>query len=397
VSAALEVSLQQARRFALASQALLPHLQFRGVAGTEQAVRHMGYVQLDTINVVERSHDLTLLSRVRDYDKAYLRELLYEKRRLMEYCEPLLVVPTDEYCYFRTTFPGHDPWHGDAHQELLAPVVERVRAAVVARGPLSTRQIEGEKIVGGFGIVKDVTRAFWRLWYGGEVLTHHRDANFGRYFDLTERCIPSGTETEPVDEQAARRFFARKILGLLGVSSVADFAARLRFHHGMSRRLPAAERRTELTLLVADGEAVEVAVAGMKEPHFVLVSQLDRLRRCAKPLDGEEEANFLAPLDALLWDRARVLRLFGFDYRWEVYMRPHDRRWGYYVLPILWGANLVGRLDPKMDRKRGVLHIRGPWLENPELAREPAFTAAFERELERFAQFHGATAIERSA
>jgi uncharacterized protein YcaQ len=315
----------------------------------------------------------------------------------MEYCEPLLVVPTDEYPFVRTTFPGHDPWHGDTHQDILAPVIERVRAEVAARGPLSTRQIEGQKMVGGFGTVKDVTRAFWRLWYSGEVLTHHRDANFGRYFDLTERCLPPGTPSDPVDEAVARRFFARRILGLLGVASAGDFAARLRFHHGMTRRLPAAERRAELEALVRDGEAFQVSVEGMKDAHYMLRDAEALAVRCAEPLEGEDEVNLLAPLDALLWDRARVLRLFEFDYRWEVYLRPHDRRWGYYALPILWRGNLVGRLDPKMDRKRGVLLLKGPWFEHPELQHDGAFRVVFERALERFARFHGATAIEHLA
>src|SRR5581483_2609305 len=222
--APMRVSLQQARRFALMAQGLLPFLPFQGPLGTEQAVRQMGYLQLDTVNVVERSHDLALLSRVRDYQKSYLWDLAYGQRRLMEYCQPLLIVPTDEYPFFRTTFPGHDPWHGDAHAELLAPVVARVRAELEARGPLSARQLEGQKMAGGYGVVKDATRALWRLWYGGEILTHHRDANFGRYYDLTPRCLPDGAALEPVDEPAARRFLARRTLALLGIGAAADFA-----------------------------------------------------------------------------------------------------------------------------------------------------------------------------
>ncbi len=392
--APMRVSLQQARRFALMAQGLLPFLPFQGPLGTEQAVRQMGYLQLDTVNVVERSHDLALLSRVRDYQKSYLWDLAYGQRRLMEYCQPLLIVPTDEYPFFRTTFPGHDPWHGDAHAELLAPVVARVRAELEARGPLSARQLEGQKMAGGYGVVKDATRALWRLWYGGEILTHHRDANFGRYYDLTPRCLPDGAALEPVDEPAARRFLARRTLALLGIGAAADFAARFRFLHGMHRRLSAVERRAELEALRRVGEVVTVQVEDLREPHYVPADALDRLDRCVGSLDGEEEVNLLAPLDALLWDRARVLQLFGFDYSWEVYKRPHQRRWGYYALPILWRASLVGRLDPKMDRKRGVLVLNGLWLEQPDLARDSAFRAALERAVERFAAFHGARDIQ---
>src|SRR4051794_21799202 len=197
----------------------------------------MGYLQLDTINVVERSHELALLSRVRDYRKQDLWELAYAERRLMEYCEPLFIIPTDEYPAWRTTFPGHDPWHGDADLEMLLPVMERVYAELQARGPLNSRQIEGVKVRGGFGTVKDSTRALWRLWYRGQLLSHHRDANFGRFFDLSERCLPAWADTQPWAEPEARRFLARRALTLLGVASAADFAARLRFLHGMHRKL----------------------------------------------------------------------------------------------------------------------------------------------------------------
>jgi uncharacterized protein YcaQ len=162
----------------------------------------------------------------------------------------------------------------------------------------------------------------------------------------------------------------------------------------MGRRLPVAERRAALEALIDAGEAVEVRVEGLKEPHWMLAELEPLLRRSRRPLRGEEEVNLLAPLDAVLWDRARVLRLFGFDYTWEVYKRAHERRWGYYALPILWRASLVGRLDPKMDRARGVLRINGLWLERPELERDPEFRDALERAMERFAQFHGATDVD---
>jgi uncharacterized protein YcaQ len=330
-----------------------------------------------------------------DYRKQDLWELAYRRRRLMEYCQPLLMIPTDEYPVFRTTFSGRDPWHGDGEAELLAPVVERVRREIEARGPLSTRQLEGTKMPGGYGVVKDATRALWRLWYGGEILTHHRDPNFGRYYDLTPRCLPPGASVEPVAEEEARAFFARRVLALLGLATAADFQERFRFLHGMGRRLPVGERRAALQALVDAGEAAEVRVAGLKEPHYMLAALEPLLARARRPMRGEDEVNLLAPLDAVLWDRARVLRLFNFDYTWEVYKRAHERRWGYYALPIVWRANLVGRLDPKMDRARGVLRINSLWLEQPELGGDPMFRAALERALERFAQFHGASSIER--
>src|SRR5581483_2609307 len=177
-------------------------------------------------------------------------------------------------------------------------------------------------------------------------------------------------------------------------SAPRQTSPRFRFLHGMHRRLSAVERRAELEALRRVGEVVTVQVEDLREPHYVPADALDRLDRCVGSLDGEEEVNLLAPLDALLWDRARVLRLFGFDYSWEVYKRPHQRRWGYYALPILWRASLVGRLDPKMDRKRGVLVLNGLWLEQSDLARDSAFRAALERAVERFAAFHGARDIQ---
>jgi hypothetical protein len=138
----------------------------------------------------------------------------------------------------------------------------------------------------------------------------------------------------------------------------------------------------------------------LKEPRYAPAADLPLLAELAKgrtpacwqPLatTTNEEVNFLAPLDNVIWDRARTRALFDFEYIWEVYKPASQRRWGYYTMPILYGDRLVGRLNPKLDRRAGVLAIDGFWLEDAALAQDEAFAAALARGLARFARFHDA-------
>jgi uncharacterized protein YcaQ len=280
-------------------------------------------------------------------------------------------------------------------------VLDRVREELRARGPLANRDFaaEGPATAQRWRSGKAAGQALYYLWLTGELMTHSR-RGFDRVYDFLHSVAPlDGDGAHPMADLAtAERFFAGKTLRDLGLATRAEWTRRAGV--ALRRTVPPAEARATLAALVEAGEAAAVRVEGQKEPCYAPAADLpllvdlaaDRTPACWRPLGTttEDEVTFLAPLDNVIWDRARTQALFAFEYVWEVYKPAAQRRWGYYTMPILHGDRLVGRLNPRLDRRAGVLTIDGFWLEDPVLANDEAFTAALARGLVRFARFHAA-------
>jgi uncharacterized protein YcaQ len=297
-------------------------------------------------------------------------------------------------------------------RERLQPLLEarseatrHVLASLRERGPLGSRDFEGrERVPGGFSTLKDTGQALYRLWRGGWIMTHGR-RGFDRVYDLFERVADCDFETTGVTEEAAERYFAQKALRDLGLATPAEWARRVTVL--LHRRVTAAEARTRLTAFAAEGIAGGALLAGSSEPVYFPAEDLSLLHTLEageipaewKPLDTttDQEVTFLAPLDNVIWDRARTKSLFDFTYVWEVYKPAARRQWGYYTLPVLWRDSLVARLAPKLDRKTHTLRVEGIWLENAALAEDRAFQAALAAGLHRFARFHRAEHLDMSA
>jgi uncharacterized protein YcaQ len=221
-----------------------------------------------------------------------------------------------------------------------------------------------------------------------------------RYYDLVERLFPAGLLEHEVDERAQRR---HKLLsryrahGLLGASGQAEIF----LGTGRARRRagdpPEALIREELRDdLVSDGELWPVRVEGVRGIRFILGEELDLLDdvEAAGELPDDPRVTFLAPLDPLVWDRELLRSLFGFDYVWEVYVPEPKRRWGYYVLPILFRDRLVGRIEPRIDRETGTVRVLGVWWEHGFSAeRTPGFIDAMRSALTDYGRFAGATTV----
>jgi hypothetical protein len=266
---------------------------------------------------------------------------------------------------------------------------------------------EKQTPLGRIGQVQDVAPIVAFLasedagWITGEVMIHHRQ-NFQRYYDLTARILPPQYACE-VPEQETIAHFARKEVAFHGLIRRLDWANAL--SSDIQHRLSAEEARALLDGLLESGVIAAVQVEGWKEPHYVLAGDLPVLDTLAageippqwQPIGPttEEEAVILAPLE-IASARGRAKKLFDFEYIWEVYKPAHLRRWGYYTVPVLWGDRLVARLDPRLDRKSGVLHINGFWLEDPALSSDAAFAAALSAGLRRFAGLTGAVEIDTS-
>jgi len=402
----LTIDIETARRFVLGKQGLWPGRRWRGIEGTEQAMRAMEYLQLDPLQIIARSQDITLHSRVLDYTPGMWEDLAYQQRKFFDWGGWLAVRPMDELPHWRVVMRRErDGDTGDSriHQMALdhAGAIDEMRAILRERGTVSNRDFEmaTRSRTQSYRGRKDSALALYYLWRTGEVMTHHRE-NFERVYALTETVAPASLIRES-DEAEADHFLLRKEVSFYGLAPLRRTAEA---YHGRGEPDRAAKKMLEVML--ACGDLIEVQVEGWKRVHYALGSDAEVLAEVSAgrvPLawtsletTAAEEAVFLAPLDHVS-ARGRAKELFGFDYVWEVYKPEHQRRFGYYALPILWGDRLVARFDSKLDRTTSTFVVLGLWLEEEAQGLDEAFAEALASGLARFVTFLGASKLDATA
>jgi uncharacterized protein len=390
------IDIQTARRFILGKQGLWPGRRWRGLKGTEKAMSAIEYLQLDPLQVLARSQDITLQGRVLDYRLEMWEVPTYRKRRFFDWGSWLAVRPMEELPYWRRLM--HYERDHNSHLQTLAhehaDTIAEMRTVLRERETVSNRDFEmsTRTRTQHYRGRKDSALALYYLWRTGEVMTHHRE-RFEWVYALTETVAPAQFIYES-GEAETDRFLIAKEAAFNGLSRLSTTSVTLH------RRLPdQAYHKKLLAAMLADGDLVEVKVESWKTMQYApgtdekLLQNLTagRIPKAWKPLETTttDEAVFLAPLEQVS-ARGRAKDLFGFDYVWEVYKPVSQRKFGYYTLPVLWGDRLVARFDSKLDRAANTFVILGFWLEDQALGRDPAFAEALAHGFARFLTFLGA-------
>lgn len=358
-----------------------------------EVIRKFGSIQFDPLAVAGRSHDLVLHARVADYDPDWC-DLLYERREIFEaYNKGLSLVPASEYAYFRATLSRNSPRILADNAEVAERVLERIRAD----GPLSALHFAGERgtTTDWFGMPTNAVRAVLEAYAVTGVLGLARREGNRRYYDVLERLLPAEllARSIPLREQLRHKLLSRyRAHGLLGVSGGGDIFG------GLGPAKPDAERpehpgRNALREeLIERGELVHVEVEGVRGKRFVLGEEVELLEA---PPEPPPSVAFLPPFDPLVWDRGLLRSLFEFEYVWELFFPPAKRRWGWYVLPMLFRDRLVGRIEPRIDRAGGRVQVLGLWWEDCFAPRRTeGFVEAMRDALRAYLHFAGATHLE---
>jgi uncharacterized protein len=384
-----------ARRLAVAAQRLSdPVPSSTTTDDVLQLIRRLGCLQLDPISVVARSHLLVLWSRLGAFDRGLLHTLLWHERRLFEYwAHAASIVLTEDYPIHRyrmRRYPAHEQVHAwmEENRALRRHILRRLRA----EGALRSRDLEDLSVRGwrstGWTGGRNVDRMLGFLWMQGRILVAGRDG-LQKVWDLSERVLPPWTPKAPLSDRALVRTTAQRSLRALGVATPRHISL-----HFVAGRYPGLDGR--LGALERDGtiERVQVYDGDVEWPGtwFVHTEDLPLLESIES--DGwEPRTTLLSPFDNLIRDRDRTTNMFDFDFRMEIYVPAAQRRYGYYVLSILHGDRLIGRVDPAMDRKLGRLTIRAVHAEPgaPMTARAGRSVRA---SLEDLATFLGAADIE---
>jgi uncharacterized protein YcaQ len=385
----VKVTAEAARRFLVARHFLSPA---RALAGGPSAVLQvldrLGSIQFDPIAVAGRNHDLMLHARVDGYEPAWC-DALYERRAIFETTNKALsFIPASEVPWFRLGWGRKNPrFHAEALADNAA-VAERVLERIRAEGPLSSADFESESspTKNWFGMPENAVSAVLEAYTVNGVLGLARREGNVRHYDLLERLLPAKllAQEVPEREQLLHKLLSRyRAHGLLGPGGAG----------GTFARIAAPPTRNELRKeLLERGALVPVEVEGVRGKRLVVADDLALLE---SPPEPAPSVAFVAPYDSLLWDTTLLASLFGFDYVWEGYFPAKKRRWGWYVLPILFGARLVGRIEPVIERDVGRVHVLNVWWEHGFVpGRADEFVDAARDGLAAYLRFAGADRLE---
>ena len=386
------VSNAAARRAFMAAQGLsAPGNPRLTRAGLHDLIEDLGFVQVDSINTVERAHHMILFARNRTYRPAQLAHLLEREARLFEnWTHDASVIPTKFYPYWQARFVQErdrlrarwSDWHGNGFEAKLDEVLDHVRDS----GPVMARHLESDtkKNAGGWWEWHPSKAALEYLWRTGDLAVARREG-FQKVYDLTERVIPAEHRAHEPSREDFVDWACRSALDRLGAATSGELAA---FWGGATPEEAAQWCKRHLGRGLVR-VLVEPADGGKPKPSFAWEGFAESLADLPEP---PGRIRVLSPFDPLLRDRKRTERLFGFYYRIEVFVPEAKRQYGYYVFPLLEGARLVGRIDMKRGPEDGALNVTGLWLE-PRLKYTPGRRDRLEAELERQRAFVGAERV----
>ena len=389
------VTAEAARLLLLDAQGLLENpVRQATPSALQKIIERIGFVQIDSINVVERAQHLTLASRLDDYKHEHFSRLLEQERSLFEHwTHDASVIPTKWFAYWKPRFIRererllNSPWWEERIGGEPDKLIDRVRERIAREGPLRSQDFEHERCgaSSAWWGWKPQKAALEFLWSTGELMVTRRE-KFQKVYDLTERVLPEQSNAPPPSEGEHVEWACRTALERLIVATPKEVAE---FWNAIS----IVQAKAWCEESVRAGRIIPVLVESLDgskpKPSFAITGWEQRLERLPEP---PARTRLLSPFDPVLRDRARARRLFNFEYRFEAFVPEPKRQYGYYVLPILEGDRLVGRLDTKFHRRECLLNVRRIYWE-PGIRVTLSRRRELEKAVERLAQLIGARQI----
>ena len=380
----VKLTKEEARNLTLQRQLLFGSKPKKGKRGTLSAIKTLGYVQIDTINVIERAHHLTLHSRIPNYQKQFLHDLQVKDKKIFEYwAHAASFIPMEDYRYYlsymeKQRSPKRNSWL-DTWIKKHGALTVKVRQRIKKEGPLAASDFKDEKgrKRGPWWDWKPAKAALEILFWQGELMVKER-RNFQRIYDLTERVLPDDIDISLPTEEEEKEFFIKRALGALGIAAIQDINRYIGTSGKLNPWIEKLEKRQEL---------IPVEVKGSNRSYLMLATT-----RIPKKKSNSTVVHLLSPFDNAIILRDRIQDLFDFSYCLECYQPREKRKYGYFCLPILWGNRIVGRIDPKADRKNSCLSINNLHIVNRKILKKE-FIQEFCISLIDFALFNGCVNI----
>ena len=381
----LSITKKQSRKFILMKQGLYGPYKFAGKTGIMEYIKQVGCIQYDPIDICGKNHELVLQSRVENFEKSYLYELLYQERKLFDYFDKMMaIMEIEDWPYFNET-REYNRNNGRGKDE-----VDKASSGILdfidKNGPVCSSDIEHDgTVIGYWSRPTRLSRIVLEtLYFRGKLIIHHKK-NTRKYYDLAHKYIPveilnmhnPNRTTEQQHDwhllrrlQSAGALWNRRSDALLGIGGF---------------KTP--QRNASFQRLLSEGHIIEIKVEDMKFPLYILSGDEMLLMQSIKNDNKSSRIEFIAPLDNMMWDRKLIEEIFGFSYKWEIYTPAKDRKYGYYVLPILYGDNLVGRVEFKKNPVTKKLEIINLWLEQG-VRKTKKLDESLTRRLKKFNKFY---------
>lgn len=383
----------QARRFLLLRHGLLGQHRFIGKDGALEFVRQSGCIQFDPVDACGKNAELTLQPRVKGFKKETLYELLYKDRKLVDYPDKnLAIIPVEDWPYFERFREAARK--GALEFEGLEALEEQVRAYIREHGAVNSDELPVEGSIywhssihwsGNWGGMSNAARSVLEQMYStGELVIHHKKGA-RKYYDLAEKHIPEDIRLSPdplPDELEHQKWRVLRRIGAVGLLWNRPSDAWLNIW-GMK----ATQRSEAFRQLLEEGKILAVQVEGLKDVLYCRCEDAALLEEAVRGEKYRERCEVIAPLDPLMWDRKLIRALFGFDYTWEIYTPAAQRKYGFYVLPLLFGERFVGRVEAAADHKARMLTVKHIWYEDG-VRQTKKLQNAVEKCLRRLAAFN---------
>ena len=393
------ISKKQARQFIFSKQGLIGAYRFIGKDGAYAYVRQAGCIQYDPVDVCGKNAELTLQSRVKGFKKKMLHDLLYKDRKLVDYADKELSIwPAEDWPYFSS--------YRDRSRKLgrtfkgLKPLEKKAVEYIREKGPVSSDSlpIEGEIFwhssmhwSGNWQKKSQAARSVLeQLYTDGDLVIHHKKGS-RKYYDLAERYLPEEILKADNPCKDEDEFTAWRVLRRIGAAGLLWDKNSTSF---LGIDINAEKRKSVLEKLMSEGRIIPVNVEGIKQVFYYRAEDDDLMQSVIEgSADLKPRMSFIAPLDPLMWDKALILALWDYQYSWEIYTPAVKRKYGYYVLPVIFGDSFVGRIEAVPDRKTGVLEVKNIWWE-PGIRVSKKLTSALDKTVKVFAKFNDCKVVK---
>lgn len=386
----LEVSPEQVKRLVLDVQGLRTDNPCKSVVDVANRIHN---IQIDTMSVVGRSHDLVLFNRLPSYKEGDIWDELHRGTLFQYWSHAMCLLPIESFPYYSLrmqtmSFGELNYWTRWAKRN--SALIEEVYSFIKKNGVTSSSDFKsaGPKGWGG----SNQSRAMQFLHLSGKLLVAYRE-NFQKFYDLTERVLPTNADSEPMDQTEADLFTVETTLESLGLGSQMDIQLYLgRFKARKKWGASRVQLKDYLQELVGQGLLQEVQIDEVPESYFILSKSVSKLEDASNAEYETAPVKMLSPFDNIVRERHLPQELWRFDYKLEAYTPPDQRKYGYHVLPILDGINLIGRVDAKMHRKAGYMELISLFLEDDFWKSDEGLVRLVDG-MKQFARFHGTDSI----
>ena len=344
----------------LLKQGLIGNYRFSGKQGVLDFIHQAGCIQFDPIDVCGKNAELVLQSRVKGFTKQLLYSLLYEERKLLDYFDKnLSIIKTTDWPYFRRYREAHKIG-GRSHDKINA-VCEEIKKIIREKGAVSSADIGFDDKVNWYWSDAKLSRAALEtMYFRGDLVVHHKKGTI-KYYDLAENCIAAELLNAPEpypDELDHQKWRVLRRIGAVGLLWNKSSDAWLNIWG-----LKSTQRNEIFRQLLMEEKIIELTVDGIKEKLYCLSADQGLLETVLQDPELKSRCELIAPLDNMLWGRRLIKALFDFDYKWEIYTPSAQRKYGYYVLPLLYGDRFIGRVEAIGDRKTKTLVVKNIWYE----------------------------------